>query len=226
MSEPKSILFIDFDGTLCHDRFWRGLEPELKSKVQAYFFGSKKEIVKDWMLGRYTSEEINHILATELDIEYELLWSTFVNDCEKMTVPSDILNKINDLRKKYVTVLITDNMDCFSRFTVPALGLSKCFDLISNSFEQKCLKNDNDGALFKKIAITYNALLSNSILLDNSESSCRVFEDLGGKSCLVTKEKPVENWLNYLTEINDILEASFQIKQGLSHTGDIKKILL
>lgn len=191
----KPILFIDFDGTLCHDRFWRSLEPELQSKVQTYLFGVEKEKVRDWMLGKYTSEEINQMLAGELNTHYGVLWSTFVNDCEKMSVPTDVLNKIGNLRDRYITVLITDNMDCLDRFTVPALGLDKYFDLIVNSHSEKRLKNDDGGKAFQKVSEKYQSSISDSILIDNSTSSCQVFESLGGKSCLVTPEKTLLDWL-------------------------------
>lgn len=191
----KPTLFIDFDGTLCHDRFWRSLEPELQAKVQANLFSSKNELVRDWMLGKYMSEEINQILAEELNTDYEILWSTFVSDCEKMVVSQEVLDRIQSLKERYFTVLITDNMDSLDRFTVPVLGLNQYFDLIVNSHTEKSLKNDENGKSFQKVAEKYQSPLSESILIDNSASSCKVFEDLGGKSCLVTPEKTLADWL-------------------------------
>ncbi len=41
-------------------------------------------------------------------------------------------------------VIATDNMDTFTRFTVPALRLSEHFDGILNSFERGVLKQDID----------------------------------------------------------------------------------
>lgn len=164
----KPILFIDFDGTLCHDRFWRSLEPELQSQVQAYLFGTEKEKVKDWMLGKHTSEEINQIVAEELNSDYDVLWPTFVNDCEKMSISEATLNKVGSLRDRYFTILI-------------ALGLGRYFDLIVNSHTERALKNDENGKSFQKVIEKYKSPLSESILIDNSPSSCKVFEDLGGK---------------------------------------------
>lgn len=191
----KSILFIDFDGTLCHDRFWRSLEPELQVRVQTNLFGSKKDLVRDWMLGKYTSEEINQMLAEELGSDYDILWSTFVNDCEKMSVSEDVLSQIGNLRNRYFTVLITDNMDSLDRFTIPALGLDQYFDLVVNSHTEKALKNDDNGSSFRKVSKKYQSPISESVLIDNSASSCNVFSDLGGKSCLVTSEKTLADWL-------------------------------
>ncbi len=191
----KPILFIDFDGTLCHDRFWRSLELELQLKVQEILFSGKKERVKDWMLGKYTSEEINQILADESGVDYDTLWSVFVSDCEKMNISADVLNKINSLRDTYVVVLTTDNMDCLDRFTIPALGLDTYFDRIVNSYSEKILKDDDGGKTFQKIAEEHQSSLTHSVLIDNSLDSCQMFDSLGGKSCLVTTEKPLIYWL-------------------------------
>jgi FMN phosphatase YigB (HAD superfamily) len=191
----KPILFIDFDGTLCHDRFWRSLEPTIQQKIQANLFGLKKELVRDWMLGKYTSEEINQMLAEELGSDYDTLWSTFVSDCERMFVSQEVLDRIKILRSRYLTVLITDNMDSLDRFTIPALGLDQYFDLIVNSHIEKALKNDENGKSFQKVIEKYQSPISESILIDNSISSCEIFADLGGKSCLVTSEKALVNWL-------------------------------
>lgn len=191
----KPILFIDFDGTLCHDRFWRSLEPGLQAKVQANLFSSKKEMVRDWMLGKYTSEEINQMLAEELGVCYDVLWSTFVNDCERMAISQEVLDRIQNLRECYFAVLVTDNMDSLDRFTVPALDLAQYFDLIVNSYTEKALKNHENGKTFRKVTEKYQSLISESILFDNSHSSCGVFEELGGKSCLVTSEKTLADWL-------------------------------
>ena len=69
----KSALFVDFDGTLCHDKFWRSLEPALQEKIQEYLFGVDQEIVNDWMRGVYTSEDIHQKLVEDLKINYEFL---------------------------------------------------------------------------------------------------------------------------------------------------------
>ncbi len=189
-------LFIDLDGTLCHDRFWRSLDPDLMDKVQQHLFQSGKATVIDWMNGVHTSEDINRKLAEDLNISYDHLWSIFVKDCQQMKVENVVLEKLKALKKQYKLVLITDNMDCFDRFTVPALKLNEYFDLIVNSFNERTSKNENDGQLFQEVMERVGSTPSESILMDNSEKSCKVFTDLGGKSLLVTKDRPLFYWLN------------------------------
>lgn len=194
----KPVLFIDFDGTLCHDKFWRSLDLNINKKIQEYLFGPDNRIVNRWMKGGCTSEDINLMLSKELDVNYEILWSAFVRDCETMLIEPGVIEKIYKLRQQYKTILITDNMDCLDRFTVPALGLDKYFDQIVNSYYEKTSKNDDNGKLFKKVSENNSIEIKNSILLDNSKGTCEIFSKLGGISFFVTKEKPLVYWLDTL----------------------------
>lgn len=77
-------LFIDFDGTICHDRFWRSLPKNENQQIQDFLFSGKNSAVVDWMKGVYTSEEINQMVAKETGLLYEHLWevlSTIANPC-------------------------------------------------------------------------------------------------------------------------------------------------
>ena len=150
------------------------------------------------MRGVYTSEDIHQKLVEDLKINYEFLWNIFVEDCRTMFVEKSVLGKIAKLRDRYITVLITDNMDCFDRFTVPALGMDACFDYIVNSYNEKMSKNDNGGKLFLDISARIGGMLPESILIDNSPKTCEIFQKLGGRSFWVTAEKPLSLWLDLI----------------------------
>jgi FMN phosphatase YigB (HAD superfamily) len=194
----KPILFIDFDGTLCHDRFWRSIDVSSFEKIQSFFFGENKSMVNEWMRGIHSSEHINQLISKELNIPFKEVWSIFVADCENMNIPVGVLNRIENLRKNYQTILITDNMDCFTRFTVPVLKLDSYFDSIVNSFDNKKLKNDNDGDIFLQVANERGSKIEESILMDNSKGVCNTFSKFGGATRLVTSEKPLAFWLENL----------------------------
>ena len=191
----KPILFIDFDGTLCHDRFWSHLSLDKQELIQNYLFKENSHIVIDWMKGKYNSEEINQLISEKLNLNYQEIWNSFVLGCQKMYIHKTNLEIIRELRKKYCIVLITDNMDCFDRFTLPALNLQDYFDLIINSYNEGISKNEKDGALFIKVLSRLNTDIKNSTLLDNSQNTCQIFDRLGGQSKLVTTEKDVGFWL-------------------------------
>jgi FMN phosphatase YigB (HAD superfamily) len=175
-------LFVDFDGTICHDRFWRSLNSSESRQIQNFLFSDNNSIITDWMRSEYTSEEINELVAKETGLDYEYLWDAFVHDCKNMTVPAEILELIKRLRNKFHVVLMTGNMDCFSRFTIPALELDKYFDVIVNSFDEKRLKTDDNGLSFMKYV---KGNIQDAILIEDSERSCEVFKGLGGNACQV-----------------------------------------
>ncbi|MEK7065997.1 MAG: hypothetical protein AAB965_00305 [Patescibacteria group bacterium] len=58
VTNNKPILFCDFDGVLCYDRFWRSLPSHEYEKMQDALFRRDKEMVNDWMRGEYCAEEI------------------------------------------------------------------------------------------------------------------------------------------------------------------------
>lgn len=185
-------LFVDFDGTICHDRFWRSLPNNENTLIQDFLFTGKNSIIVDWMRGAYTSEEINKLVANETGLDYEYLWNTFTEDCKTMRVSLEVLDFINQLRSKFHVVLITGNMDCFSRFTSPSLQLNKYFDVIVNSSDEKQLKTDEDGASFLKYV---RGEIGDAILIEDSEKSCQTFKNIGGKPYQIKQPSDIFTYL-------------------------------
>jgi len=155
-------------------------------------------MVHDWMRGQHTAEEINQYASEKLDLDYEYLWNAFVDDCKTMTVSKNVLNTIKSLSDKYTTILITGNMDSFTRFTVPALNLENYFVEISNSFYEGRHKTDDGGSIFHKFTDKYQTEISECILLDDSDEVCKLFNELGGTSLQVSVKVPIEHHLSKL----------------------------
>ncbi len=197
----KPILFIDFHGTLSKSYFWRSLDREARENIERFLFTEPNLATRDWMKGVYTSEQVNQMIAEEFDYDYDTLWSHFVEDCKTMEILKEILLKIGELRAVYTAILITDNMDCFTRFTVPSLGLDAHFDFIANSSDAKMLKNENGGEWFLKLAREFNSAVDRSILIDDSVHVGKIFSQLGGRSLLVNKENSLAYWLDTLEKI-------------------------
>ena len=194
----KPILFIDFDGTICFDKYWRDLPKNEYKLIQNFLFIENKHIVESWMIGKYSSEEVNKIISDSLKLSYKMIWDTFVEDCKTMSVDMDILESILKLRETYQTVLITGNMDCFSRFTVPALNLNLYFEHIINSADTGSLKDENEGSIFINYAKKLGTDISKCILIDDSEKICNLFNMLGGTPFNVNTEKNIKSYLREL----------------------------
>ncbi len=147
------------------------------------------------MRGKYTAEEVSLIVAEKIGMPYEKLWQLFVEDCKTMRVSKEVLEKLRSLRDRYIVILVTGNMDSFSRFTHPALGLDNYFDEISNSFNEGMLKAENGGELFLKYAKKYGVKIEDCIIFDDSPNVYNLFAKLGGTPYLITKEKDLKHYL-------------------------------
>lgn len=188
-------LFIDFDGTICFDRFWQNLPAHEYKLIEELLFKQNRAMVVDWMRGVYTSEDINHFVSEKTGIPYEKLWDVFVTGCKNMVVSPDILKQIGILRSRFYIVLITGNMDSFDRFTAPSLKLTEHFDTVVNSYTETVLKFENDGATFRKYL---KGDIRDAILIEDSQKSCDAFLKLGGVVYQITPERTALSYLNEL----------------------------
>lgn len=191
----KTPLLIDFDGTICFDYFWRSADESIKGYIKEFLFSGKSPLVESWMKGDLTSEDVNAVISRNLGIDYDYLWKIFVSDCRSMYIRPSTTSLIKKAKKKFFTILITDNMDSFDRFTLPALGLEKYFHHIANSYNYMALKNQEKGKLFQLVASRNKVNLNEAILIDNSKVNCTMFSALGGQSYLVKTADDIESIL-------------------------------
>ena len=197
----KNIVFVDWDGTLSWSRYWESLlkTNDTLAKVVSDFFAFEKDMEARWMRGGLKSEDINKLISQRSGLSEDFLWRTFISDCQKMKVDPEVISLIKKLKGKYIVILVTGNMDCFSRFTVPALGLDKVFNKIINSSHVGYLKTEYDGKTFTDCFKEYNIEnRSKSYLLDDSEKTCLMFNALGGRAMKIDKK---EDTITYLKEI-------------------------
>ena len=155
-------------------------------------------LVDDWMRGRHSSESINKFVSEKTGMDYETLWKSFVSDCRTMRVSETLLQAIGLLRERFHTVLLTGNMDCFDRFTVPALKLDQYFDAIVNSYNEGCLKSENGGASFRR---HLKGDISDAVLIDDSPANCAAFERLGGTALCATSQQVTMRHLTTLRHL-------------------------
>jgi len=173
----KPILFIDFYQTLS-DYHW-----DIDKEFFDYIF-SNNELMKDWMRNKPNTIELFAMAGKHLSKNPELAYEQMLASVPFTTINQNSLDIILELKKRYTTVLITDNMDVFTELTVPALSLNNYFNEIVNSSDIGRLKNENDGQSFKETIEKYGVTIDQCILVDDSASSRKVFESLGGQSPL------------------------------------------
>lgn len=176
-----SILFIDWDGTLCHSRFW-SLNQDICEKAQEPLFQKNQALVHEWMRGEKSAEQVCEWLAQEIGEDYQLIWDGLAESCRNMEFSEIARELINTIKQRSYVALVTDNMDCFSKITVPALSLNQVFDKILNSYELRKMKNYENGSVYSDYAKFKNIPLSKTHLIDDSTKTCDLFKTLGGEA--------------------------------------------
>lgn len=194
MKENKNLIFIDFNGVISYKNFWFSLEkdnPIVYEKINHVLFGENSQMVKDWMLWKYQSEEICKFLSDNLNVDYNYIYDTLVEDCKNIDLSTRIRELLNELKRYYYIVLVTDNMDSFTRFTVKNnLDYFDVFDSIFNSADEWYFKVD----AYLKYINYYNSKVGLSYLIDDSAWNCKKFIELWWKAInLKWEEQVLEN---------------------------------
>lgn len=182
----KKTIFIDWHNTLSTDLLFSSYKDNtqglpLRKAIDDSVF-SHHDVLHSWLRGGINSEQIIQRVAQYTGLDFDLIWPLFIKDCETISLAPSLDQKLLQLKDKYHTVLVTDNMDCFSRFTIPAQNLSRYFHGVSNSYDCKLMKKDDQGKIFIQLAHHYEVDVSQCILLDDSETVTRIFSALGGTS--------------------------------------------
>ena len=202
----KIILF-DFDGVLCHDRFYeKTLLPKYQETydwIQENIFSSP-ELIRDWMQGKISYQQINQRIADGAKINFKEINDLFLESVRLMNLDQEVLKLSIQLKEKdYRIGVVTDNMDVFSEVTIKNHGLDKMFEIIVNSADTKALKNDNNGHSFDLVMEQLGEdNYSKAVMIDDSESTIKLFRSKGGHGILFTDIEKLEQGLTRLG-IND-----------------------
>ncbi len=183
-------IFFDWHNTLSTLLFWdQWKNPEhprheWHASLSRYLLGENMSAVMKWMRGKLSAEEISSMLADALGYSREAIFQDLKESCESMRLVSDeILPLVRKLRESGMKcVIATDNMDTFTRFTVPALRLSEHFDGVLNSFETGMLKFDTEGGaipFFDEYLEKNNLRYKDVVLIDDCMDTSGTYEKRG-----------------------------------------------
>lgn len=191
-------LFVDFNGTVCFDHFWRSSSASVQQAARDLLFSGDVKLVENWMCGTISSEAVNRLVAEHAGVDADALWVDFIRDCQTMRVKQSVFEGLYVLRDRYRLIMITDNMDCFNRFTVPALRLDHVFHHVANSCDYGLLKKQDHGRFFKQVAEECHVDLAQSFLLDDCVDTCQVFASVGGSAHRVRTPECAEDFISAL----------------------------
>ncbi|MEI6144106.1 MAG: HAD hydrolase-like protein, partial [Candidatus Berkelbacteria bacterium] len=94
--------------------------------------------------------------------------------------------------------IVTGNMDVFSDITVGNHKLNKKFDLIVNSADYKLNKDDEDGKLFDIVMEELGEDIQDSLLIDDSARTIKLFRKKGGRGHIYKNFKGLNKFLGEL----------------------------
>lgn len=183
----QTVLF-DFDGVLCKGRFYeKTLLPnysEVYDWIQMNIFGNK-DLVRDWMRNRVNSAEVNELIAKNTGIENKLLNGLYEESVRRMELEERIIDLAKSLKSEGKKIgIVTDNMDVFTKITIPNHRLDKLFEVIVNSADYGLLKKEENGRLFDIALATLGEVIENSLMIDNSEATIELYKQKDGQGFL------------------------------------------
>lgn len=194
----QTILF-DFDGVLCKGRFYEKTllpdYPEIYDWIQINVFGDK-DLVQDWMRNRVTSDDINKLVTKNTGIEDEFLNKMYEESIRRMELEKEVINVAESLKLSGKKIgIVTDNMDVFTKITIPNHRLDTLFDIIINSADHGLLKKDENGKLFVIALTALERKIENSLMIDDSESTIELYKQKGGQGFMYKNPAELKSFL-------------------------------
>lgn len=202
-------VFIDWHLTLSKSIFWEHLataEPARYGRLRQSLFVTLRERHTAWMRGAWTTEQMMACVSAETGLSYDFVFDEFVTSCQTMTfIAPEAPGLLAALRRRGVRLAIaTDNMDCFTRFTVPALRLPALFDHVLNSFDLKALKEDFDASgrslFFQDYLLARGLAPQQCLLIDDSRPTPEIAARIGFEYRLITAEQTLAHHLHGLLQ--------------------------
>ena len=138
-----------------------------------------------------SAEAVCDYLTQFIGISASSLLATLEKDCRDIDISPTSISLLDKLKTYYHLVLVTDNMDCFARWTVPDNKLLAVFDVIWSSSEHWTFKKENDGLVFSQFIAYFDAQTENCMLLDDSKNNTKTFADMWWIAYCKTTEKDV-----------------------------------
>jgi FMN phosphatase YigB (HAD superfamily) len=205
--DRPQVIYLDWYHTLSASHFWDPLaqaHPEQAAALTNALFGALEPQLGGWMRGQTTCEAMLRQVAQLTHIDYDFVFAELVRGCQTMqfTAP-EVPGLVAALRRRGQRVVIaTDNMDTFTRFVVPAMGLAEMFDGVLNSYDLQALKDDFDASgrnLFFDDYLCKSGLApAQHVLIDDSELTEETAARIGMGYLKVTPDRSLRDHLRTL----------------------------
>lgn len=213
-------VLIDWHETLSHSLFWEpwhvgtATERQTATFLQGAMFGAHRHLLEPWMRGELTSEDVVGQVARSVDVPFAVAMEGFVASCKAMRLVSDeVLPLIAELRSHGMLIgIATNNMDSFTRWTVPSLGLDRHVDAVINSAVIGTVKRqrgaDGSSAFFGDFLRMHEFAPGATVMLDDSEDIADILEAAG-------------IMFQHITQAHTVVDALAAIRADANEQGSI-----
>jgi FMN phosphatase YigB (HAD superfamily) len=211
----QRVIFVDWHGVLSNQLFWNSIlsnqshrvHSKLKQKSEE-LFKANKELVKKWMRGEVDSREILELMDLQYKEPYDFNYfqRKLNRDCRDMSFDVELIRFLQNYRMEFFLVLATDNMECFYENFGQKDGLLNRFDYVLCSSELGVLKSDSIYNFFSPWLYMHKMNFENAILIDDSEETCKSFQEAGGVSIHFKNTEELKNEFLQIVCNNKIID--------------------
>lgn len=168
------LLLLDFYGTVSSGRYWECLPRGEFERVNRYLFQERRDIVQAWMTGRCNAEQVVALASSATGLNRDYLWASLVSSSMQLAVPDAVQAMMAKVAAHAEIVMLTENTDCFSRFTWPHAKWREHVNGVVNSHAARCRKVESLLAASEHLQHR-----SSVYLVDDSEPVVAAARDLG-----------------------------------------------
>lgn len=185
-----SIVFFDWHGVLCLERFWHSILDEERHPARASLVAFADSLFADqlrvdaWMRGALSLDDVVRDWPMSRPWDATFVRNRAIRDCGTMRVLPKMASLVRDIRERCLVVVATDNMDCFAIAAHDRRDLRESFDGIICSSEVGLLKRDDPAKFFAAFLGSAENAFGRGILIDDSEANCAAFTTAGGRAIL------------------------------------------
>lgn len=186
MDQKKlSLILFDFHKVLSQGNFYTPLidtQPEVYKKiVETLFFPEGYKLISRWMRGELSYKDIHKMIASTVGLTAESLDEALIESVKKIELNEKMMTFSQEMRSLGIKVaILTDNMDVFTDFFVPYVGLDKKFDKIFSSAQHKKLKLDNKSEFIFDAILEMGSQPENTLFIDDCIDNGDFLKEAGG----------------------------------------------
>lgn len=207
----KTVVFVDWHGTLSDARFWESIlkNPKHVLYESLHFetgrlFQERRDLVRQWMRGGVESHEVVRELQVQLNKRYksDFLLRRLFDDCRQMEIRPAFVEFLRRASEKAFVVIATDNMDCFFSEIRSREDVNAMVDDIICSSDINLLKSDNVSAFFGSWLAAHSLSFRDAILIDDCRRTCELFSKEGGLGVLYGNDtaQVLQNVIDLITQ--------------------------